>query len=105
MVTLSEQNLLKNAEFKQEIAKLFLKFNKFSLDLILLSEYLMQKKFFLVKDEFKDYTLDELKKLGKKMDQNFKSGVNHLIERCKNLSYFPDFEAELTGFKAEQALL
>lgn len=103
---LSEQQTLeKNAEFKHSISKLFLKFNKFTLDLILLSEYLMTPPFHSVELEFKSFVQEELKKVGKKLDQNFKSAIDHLLERCKDYGRFPFMTKEKNLFEEEQGLL
>ena len=94
-----------NQEFKHSISKLFLKFNKFTLDTILLSEYLMTPTFFSVQTEFKSFVQDELSKLGKKLDQNFKSALEHLIERCQDYGKFPFMTKEKNQFLDEQTLL
>lgn len=73
--------------------------------MILLSEQLMKQGFYSVKSEFKDFAYEEMEKLGKKLDQGFRSGINHLIERCQNLAHFPNIEKELELFRDEQELL
>ena len=65
----------------------------------------MGSKFYTVKDEFVEFAMEELKKLGRKMDQNFKSGIDHLVEKCENFGRFPFIDKEKIQFEEESNLL